>query len=590
MARPHRIVCYAVNGSGLGHVTRLLAVARWLRRLGTFLGGQEPELLFLTSTEATSLLSDARFAAFKLPSKGVARRAGLDVLEHRRLAKHFVWQTLQVFAPDLLVVDTFPQGSYDELLPVLDGPFKKALILRHVRPEFAARPVFQAALGLYDRVVVPHDTSAAADMLALLPPDRPTRCVGEVIALDEPDGSTRAALRAELGLAPGDPRALVYVSAGGGGDAGSEAALAALVGAVERRGDAFALVGAGPLYRGARLHGAALMWSVEPGVSRYFAACDAAVAAGGYNTFHELLFAGVPTAFYAQPKIADDQARRVAGAAAAGACLEVDVRDPGALDRALAALLDPAHGARLRAAARRQVPHNGAPQAAAEILHTLYGAAALQAAEFVTPRLAAALEAAGQPGAQLLGAQLTRLVPDGALASLEASAALEPLLPQLSPEAQAEVRRALAERSTRAERGVIERALLPLLAAAAEAGASELLPGLLDAALKKHPRQQEADRQHGAWVSALCGGLGELLRAPPSGVSLAGLAALYRVFPRLADAGAADTFALFRRVVEHSLGRGDGVEELSRRLQVVKLGQRRVLSASLGQLLEGGAP
>ena len=27
-----RVVCYAVNGTGVGHVTRLLAIARWLRR------------------------------------------------------------------------------------------------------------------------------------------------------------------------------------------------------------------------------------------------------------------------------------------------------------------------------------------------------------------------------------------------------------------------------------------------------------------------------------------------------------------------------------------------------------------------------
>ena len=37
-----RIVLYSVNGTGLGHVTRLLAIARWLRSL---LNGLRQDLL-----------------------------------------------------------------------------------------------------------------------------------------------------------------------------------------------------------------------------------------------------------------------------------------------------------------------------------------------------------------------------------------------------------------------------------------------------------------------------------------------------------------------------------------------------------------
>ena len=156
MPKPKRIVCYAINGAGLGHVTRLRTVAKWLRRYVALMDGQSPEILFLTSSDASDTLADAGFAAFKIPSKTVARKTELVKLEYRRLAKHFVWNSLGVFTPDLLVVDTFPSGSFDELFQVLDGPFKASFLYRNVNPEYATRATFRSALRMYDQVVAPH--------------------------------------------------------------------------------------------------------------------------------------------------------------------------------------------------------------------------------------------------------------------------------------------------------------------------------------------------------------------------------------------------------------------------------------------------
>ncbi len=589
MARPLRIVCYAVNGSGLGHVTRLLAIARWLRRLETMLSGVAPEVIFLTSTEATSLLADARMAAFKLPSKGVARQSGLDVLEHRRLAKHFVWQTLGVLAPDLLVVDTFPQGSFDELLPVLDGPFKKVLVLRDVKPEFGMRPIFQAAMRLYDRIIVPHAPGSAPELTRVLGPERQAAWVGDVLAVEAVSGlgvggPERDALRAELGLGaagPGAPR-LVYLSAGGGGDAGSEAALGALAAPLLGRADVHLLVGAGPLYRGRRLVGANLTWFTEPGVSRFFPALDAALAAGGYNTVHELLHLGVPSAFFAQDKIADQQEGRVGRACAAGAALALRGLDAATIDAALAELLR--DGARFAAAARAFVPDNGARFAAAQALAVLPGRdaeLALGAAELLGPRLAAALEQLGAVGAEVLASGLGQLDPSPRLSATGARATLEPLLPQLSAEARAEVVEALRVQAGDDGRRAVQDALLDLIGAAQEAGEVGLLPGLLEAALRKHPAAQEP--RHGAtgdtaaWAVGLLTALTALVRLPGP-FTVSERAQLYRAFPRLADASLAEANVAFREAL--AACSGDPVEALLARFRILKM-QRRVLRANL---------
>ena len=65
-----RVVCYAVNGTGVGHITRLLAIARWLRRYAAALD-QKLEVWFLTSSEADGLAFAEGFAAFKIPSKTI---------------------------------------------------------------------------------------------------------------------------------------------------------------------------------------------------------------------------------------------------------------------------------------------------------------------------------------------------------------------------------------------------------------------------------------------------------------------------------------------------------------------------------------
>ncbi len=66
-------------------------------------------------------------------------------------------------------------------------------------------------------------------------------------------------------------------------------------------------------------------------MSRYFAAFDAAVAAAGYNAYHELIELGVPSLFVPMHRETDDQPARARWAEAAGLGLGVGGgRRPGA--------------------------------------------------------------------------------------------------------------------------------------------------------------------------------------------------------------------------------------------------------------------
>ena len=590
MTRIRRIVCYSVNGSGLGHVTRLMAVARWVRRYVALLEGRPPEVLFLTSGEASDLLARAGIASFKIPSKTVVRGAGMDMLEYRRLAKQLIWQVLGIFSPDLLLVDTFPAGSFDELLQVLDGPFAKGFVFRDVKPEYAARPTFKAALGLYDVVVVPHRGGrqrSGPHPEALAPRSRVSHC-GEVIQLDREELMEADAARRQLGVEPG--RRLIYLSAGGGGDPACEQTLGAMVEALRDEPDLHLLVGAGPLYRGRRFGGPNLTWFSEPRVIHYLGACDAAVSAAGYNTFHELLYLGVPALFFAQPKIADDQAGRVREAAERGACAALkDVLDQAALRQGLRWILRPEVSRAMVEACGRILPLNGAPRCARDLLATSYDVARLGwAADLLSPGLVHAAERAAAGSLAPLARWLPRLLPGKGCDLPGGAATLDPLVQQLSPAAAAEVRQVLDSLPQARELEACKDALTALLETTArlELTAEEVL-STLDMATKKHPLSQEPHQGRAIWIAALARGLHHLLEPGSDFLSPAERLQLYRVFPRLVDADTSRATRLFVQTVSRLVDRQLDAHEIMCRLKVLKAAHPRIDSRLLAQLDEG---
>lgn len=321
-------VFYAVNGTGAGHLTRLLAIARWMRRYAILLG-VELDAVFLTTSEADRLAFDAGFPSFKLPSKTIVREHGMDPVAYRALAKQWIWHTLGLLRPDLLVVDTFPRGSFGELGPALDLVANKAFVYRATQPEVAGRPDFQAMLPLYDLLLVPREPGDAP----IVPESARDRVVevGPIVSIDRFELAARDVARASLGV-PLDAR-VSLVTAGGGGDRSLD--LGDVARALVALGH-HVVVGAGPLHRGPAIVAPGVHFSREPGLAAHLAAFDGALAAAGYNTFHELALAGVPAVLVPRPRLADDQAAR-AKSAPGGAFV---VAPEGATAHELARLVD----------------------------------------------------------------------------------------------------------------------------------------------------------------------------------------------------------------------------------------------------------
>ena len=109
-------------------------------------------------------------------------------------------------------------------------------------------------------------------------------------------------------------------------------------------------------------------------MSRYFAAFDAAIAAAGYNAYHELIALGVPSLYVPMRRETDDQPARARYAEAAGLGLGVDGPGGAELEAKLDLLLEPdTRGAIATALAELPAPRGAAE--AAEWLSGLAGAA-----------------------------------------------------------------------------------------------------------------------------------------------------------------------------------------------------------------------
>jgi predicted glycosyltransferase len=370
--RTLRIVSYAVNGSGVGHLVRLIAINRWIRRYAQH-AGVRAEIWFLTSSEADGLLLDEKFASFKLPSKTVVGEAGIDKLAYLALAKQWVWHSLGLLRPELFIVDSFPRGSFGELLSALDLAKQRAFVYRPMKAELAERADFQAMLPLYDAIVVPEDEGVAPIWVPDTVRSR-VRHTGPILVRERSELLERAAARRQLGI-PDDAQA-VLVTAGGGGDPGSERHLTQVLDALPD--GVHAVVAPGPLYRGAQRHGPRISWVAHGAAVEWLSAIDLAVCAAGYNTWNELMFVGVPALFLPQAKIADEQDVRARRAETAGAAWVGGVERIVPL---LAELRDPTVREARTAAARSLAPRNGARRAAAELLRLVLPASEVEAAE-----------------------------------------------------------------------------------------------------------------------------------------------------------------------------------------------------------------
>ncbi len=369
---------YAINGSGLGHLTRAAAVIAALRAeapahpivvLTTAasrapLEGLEPlsVVQFPPGDDEPSFVADRRL-------RGLSRDAQRTALA----------ATITAIAPRVVVVDTH---APIEIVRAAHAVGARVLwVLRALRAEAWARFLASEAAGLASEVLVPMDEAELVEELgedawAALQAQVPARCVGGVVRPRAFDAETGQRTAARHGVAPDAP--LLLFTAGGGGYDVAQPAFAARASTLAARlahehPELVALWIRGPL---AALTPPAPLVAVdhEPELPALMARASLVVAHAGNNTVEELLATGARAVLVPVPRASESQEARAMRHHASGrfALLELDDDDDTWLEiaRAAWARARPAAVARrgAEAIARRVLAHHGRPRRSRVVL------------------------------------------------------------------------------------------------------------------------------------------------------------------------------------------------------------------------------
>ncbi|MEM7009910.1 MAG: hypothetical protein AAF585_00370 [Verrucomicrobiota bacterium] len=300
-----KIVFYAINGIGLGHLSRCEAIARRVRSFAEMLG-ETVDIQFLTTSDADWVVQD--FPVYKFPSKSVFAGQKGAAKRYASGAKLMISNMLAWMRPDVLVVDTQSQGAFAEFHFLREYARQTVLIERHKLVEQAESSVHQTHLKLYDRVLIPDDHSQRDRYV--FPAEIEPMFVGRICGYDDNRTWSASQVREHFGVGP--DQHLVYVAAGGGGDPAAAEELREMVERVAGVPNVVVLAAFGPLAKQDAFYSTNGVISVrEAQIWRYFPGLDLAISAAGYNSYEELLAAGVPTLFYAQAKGLDDQEGRI---------------------------------------------------------------------------------------------------------------------------------------------------------------------------------------------------------------------------------------------------------------------------------------
>jgi UDP-N-acetylglucosamine--N-acetylmuramyl-(pentapeptide) pyrophosphoryl-undecaprenol N-acetylglucosamine transferase len=309
------ILFYAINGTGLGHISRLNNVATDASYICHMLN-IIPNFEFITTSDAPSLVKD--FLVTKYPSKTTMIDLGLPLKQTSAKIKAQIINHINGFSPDCLVLDTNPKGSYNEF-PILRDFSRTSVFIDRARKKESITTSVKKHIKLFDSLIVPESPEQTASLSF-----HPNIYHSNKIHGFKPENNlSRNAARNAFGV---QNENLIYISSGGGGDETSQKHLEHLIKtALSADPTAKVLVGYGSLYKGPICYSEPrVIPYVSNDVNQYFNGLDYAISAAGYNTFEELKAAKCPTLFYSLDKGMDDQLERINQSAQLGLCSYAD--------------------------------------------------------------------------------------------------------------------------------------------------------------------------------------------------------------------------------------------------------------------------
>lgn len=315
-----RVLFLTSNGAGMGHLTRLLAVATRLEE------GAEP--VFASLSRGVPVVEKYGIPYEYIGSSGaMSMESGPWNVYSRARFTHL----LDDVAPDAIVFDgTWP---YKGLLAALrDRSMEKVWMRRGMwRPEVSGKQLEHA--GAFDLVIEPGEYAEHYDEGVTTQRDDAAR-VAPITLLSGDEVLDRESARQELGYGQDDRVVLITLGAGNINDIGDLQNQLLQWFTTHAPGWRVVMTKP-PIARQDTVHGIETL-QVYP-LARYTKAFDLAVSAAGYNAFHEWTAGGLPTLWVPnEATMTDDQVARTRWAADEGVGARLESESPEVVSSALA--------------------------------------------------------------------------------------------------------------------------------------------------------------------------------------------------------------------------------------------------------------
>lgn len=346
-----RVLFFTSNGIGMGHLTRALAIARRLP--------PDIEPIIATLSQALHVPADFGLHVEHLPFHAY-------IGAENKAWNHFLGQELSLLL-----------AYYDPAVLIFDGntPYAGLIEALARRPQcwavWSRRGMWRPGSGAealarehrFDAVIEPGELARAFDNGPTTSLIGRTRHVAPIRLLDDSELLERDEARDALDI-PRDGRA-VLVQLGAGNNYDFDLIHRRVIGHLGREPGTHCVVLASPIaLKTPEPPPEARLLRLFP-AARYLNAFDAVVSAAGYNSFHEVMLAGIPALFVPNENPStDNQAARAAWAAHAGMALTCRTSGHFQLDQAIDQLMSTTAQAWLRQRLSSLSRENGAKEAA----------------------------------------------------------------------------------------------------------------------------------------------------------------------------------------------------------------------------------
>lgn len=349
--RERRVLLLSSNGVGMGHLTRLLAIARRL--------DAPIQPVFVTMSQGLKVVQDLGYLAEYLPYH---EYLGCDINDWN---KHLCRELDELIA------------FYDTPVVICDfnSPFQGVIDAIHRNPQawfvWCRRGMWRPGAGAkfidrehhFDAILEPRELAGAFDAGLTAQSRGRTRMVGPIRLLDNEEMLARDLARRELGLDLDRPAVLVQLGSGNNYDYSTLRHLT--LDHLSRRQDVQVVVAEWVMSERSIEMPAGVIGLQRFPLSRWFKAFDASISAVGYNSFHDLIYAGIPTIFVPNENpVQDDQLTRARYAERHGFGFCVRTRDVYRLAPTLDRLLDPVEQLAIAARCAELDATNGAVESA----------------------------------------------------------------------------------------------------------------------------------------------------------------------------------------------------------------------------------